>query len=74
MVNYLEIAQENNLTLIEVSILVRLNQRYPHAVSMDELSEDEGNHSLIKQNINKLVSKNLAVPRFQKYLIRKDHG
>ncbi|WP_164670979.1 hypothetical protein [Virgibacillus doumboii] len=62
--NFLKIAKENNLNLIEVGILVELDKKYPQAV---EIEEDEQ----VRENINNLIQIGFVEQRFQKYRIKK---
>ncbi|MFC2946790.1 hypothetical protein [Virgibacillus sediminis] len=41
MANYLELAKHYNLNLTEVSILVKLDKKYPKTITNDQLSDNE---------------------------------
>ncbi|MGJ9458772.1 hypothetical protein [Oceanobacillus sp. CF4.6] len=69
--NYLEIAKEHKLNLIEVSILVQLQQRYPAAVSMEELTTDEKVYRQVMKNVNTLVKKDIVEKDEHKYRLKK---
>ncbi|SEQ24184.1 hypothetical protein SAMN05216232_2005 [Virgibacillus subterraneus] len=67
MKNILEVAQENNLNLIEVSILVELNKNYPQTIEIEEVTND----GQVRENINNLIQIGFVEERFQKYRIKK---
>ncbi|MFB4168734.1 hypothetical protein [Virgibacillus sp. JSM 102003] len=67
MKNILEVAQENNLNLIEVSILVELDKNYPQTTKIEEVTND----GLVRENINNLIQIGFVEERFQKYRIKK---
>ncbi|MBP1948477.1 hypothetical protein [Virgibacillus litoralis] len=67
MKNILEVAQENNLNLIEVSILVELNKNYPQTIAIEEVTND----GQVRENINNLIQIGFVEERFQKYRIKK---
>ncbi|MFC4024437.1 hypothetical protein ACFOUV_11585 [Oceanobacillus longus] len=69
--NYLEIAQEHKLNLIEVSILVQLEKRYPTAVSMEELTTDEKVYWQVMKHVSTLVKKDIVEKDEQKYRVKK---
>lgn len=68
MRNVLEVAQEKNLNLIEISILIELEKKYPQTVFIEEIP----NNPSIKENMNNLIIKGLVEERWHKYRIRKD--
>ncbi|MBP1950310.1 hypothetical protein [Virgibacillus litoralis] len=67
MKNILEVAQENNLTLIEVGILVELDKNYPQTIEIKEVTND----GQVRENINNLIQIGFVEERFQKYRIKK---
>ncbi|SER00231.1 hypothetical protein SAMN05216232_3926 [Virgibacillus subterraneus] len=67
MKNILEVAQENNLNLIEVGILVELNKNYPQTIEIEEVTND----GQVRENINNLIQIGFVEERFQKYRIKK---
>ncbi|MGP4107775.1 hypothetical protein [Virgibacillus sp. L01] len=67
MKNILEVAQENNLNLIEVSILVELNKNYPQTIEIKDVTND----GQVRENINNLIQIGFVEKRFQKYRIKK---
>ncbi|WP_249871705.1 hypothetical protein [Oceanobacillus saliphilus] len=69
--NYLEIAQKHNLNLIEVSILIQLEQRYPQAVAIEEIADDENLYWKVKKNVNGLVEKDIIEKTEQKYKFKR---
>ncbi|WP_067725132.1 hypothetical protein [Oceanobacillus damuensis] len=69
--NYLEIAQKHNLNLIEVSILIQLEQRYPQAVAIEEITNDEKVYWKVRKNVNELIQKDFIEKEEQKYKIKR---
>ncbi|MEC5425988.1 hypothetical protein QGM71_21275 [Virgibacillus sp. C22-A2] len=70
MTNILEIAQNNKLSLIEVSILVELDKKYPRTVSIDEVTTNKA-YWKIKKGVQNLIAKGFVEEEFKKYKIRK---
>ncbi|MGJ9458487.1 hypothetical protein [Oceanobacillus sp. CF4.6] len=69
--NFLKISKKHNLNLIEVSILVSLNRRYPCPASIEEMTNDKTIYWQIQVSLNKLNEKNLIEIKEQKYKIIK---
>lgn len=67
MNNITEIAQKNNLTLIEVGILIELDKQYPKAVFFEEEKINEQ----VQNSFKKLLDKGLIEKKWNKYRIIK---
>ncbi|MFC2947747.1 hypothetical protein [Virgibacillus sediminis] len=73
MTNYLELSREYNLDLTEVSVLCQLDQRYPCAVTLEELSDDEQLQMYGERIMKRLIEKDLAYKCAGGYLRKKEH-
>lgn len=69
--NYLEISKKHNLNLIEISILVNLNRRYPCSASIEEMTNDKTIYWQVQKGLNKLIEERFVEIKEQKYKIRK---
>ncbi|MFC4557954.1 hypothetical protein ACFO3D_07000 [Virgibacillus kekensis] len=69
MKHILKVAEEYDLNLIEMSILVELDEKYPRTVEIEEVSSNPK----IERNIVNLVDKGLVEKRWHKYRVKKEN-
>ncbi|WP_067728828.1 hypothetical protein [Oceanobacillus damuensis] len=70
--DYLEVAKKNNLNVIEISILVYLNRKFPHAASVEEMITSENANWQVNKGISGLINKGLISKDNNKYKIERD--
>lgn len=71
MKDRIAISNQNDLNLIELSILFKLSQKYPRTVSIEEMSDGKEDNGHIQKNLDTLKTKGIIEQRFEQYRIRK---
>ncbi|WP_249871621.1 hypothetical protein [Oceanobacillus saliphilus] len=70
--NFLEIAKENRLNVIEISILVFLNRKFPNAASVEEMITNEKGYWQVRKGISSLINKGFVTKDNNKYKIKRN--
>ena len=70
--DYLKIAKEYYLNLIEVSILIYLIRAFPNSASIEEMTCNEVVYLQVQKGLDKLIEKELVSKVNQKYKIQRD--